>query len=266
MRRFPLLTAGTGIFSPTAEDVREGSPHINTLNQYASPTPSLSVWGNENSPVHWRLASSLLSNNANDQVIVDVVNGMRSEYHTQFVVNTTFSVLLGGAGFWNPWLWAVSANHAYRAVSWKRGRDWFDRSEDLWNGLIRCHRWETRSITITVPNCGSGTPMPRPRDEWERCLNDCQLPGSNCTTTRTQTYRVFVRLPSDGFFCDEVQIIDGLTPSNVYEARGVNHREQTNTTNGTTANGNDEMEDIFNLIWDRPDGDFFQTNTRAEGC
>ena len=104
------------------------------------------------------------------------------------------------------------------------------------------------------------------RDEWERCRNDCHLSGSNCTTTSTQTYQVFVRRPSDGLFCDDTQIIDGIPQQNVYEARGVNHNEETNTTSGTTANGNDEMEDIFNLIWDRDPSDFFQTNTRAAGC
>jgi hypothetical protein len=64
--------------------------------------------------------------------------------------------------------------------------------------------------------------------------------------------------PSDGLMCKYAQIMDGN--DKLYEGKGVNHREQTNTSQMNTENGTDVIYDIFNLIWDR--FDVFETERR----
>lgn len=112
--------------------------------------------------------------------------------------------------------------------------------------------------------CGSymtGTP------QWIQCFNQvCNGDINNCPTfTTTQSTTVVVRHKNDGIVCQNDMRLDGvcdvLTPG-----RGVNHFEQRNTQNGTTENGNDEMDDLFTLIWNgnsiNPACGFFVTPER----
>jgi hypothetical protein len=55
------------------------------------------------------------------------------------------------------------------------------------------------------------------------------------------------------------QVMNGIPPNNIYEARGVNHMEQVNTS-GSQPSGEDVMDVRFNQIFDRTD--FFETNRR----
>ncbi len=153
---------------------------------------------------------------------------------------------------------------AWRSAQWKKGRDWFDRSENLWNGLTRCHRWETTSFTTTYNPCMQFTTGTTP---WINCLNaTCPGNWAGCFYPTTYNSTVFVRLPSDGLVCEDSQIMDGIPQSNIYTADGANHREENNTTNRPAAQGGDVMRIIFDRIWNRDLGDFFQTNTRQQGC
>lgn len=259
----PAIGFASGLTSPTAQELRVGSQAMQTVNSNLTTKPHISIWGDEQSPVHWRLAGSYATGNQDDQQVVDIANGFRNAYHAQFLVNQSITGFLAVFGFFHPQAWIMVPVYQLRALAWKQGRDWLDRSEDQWNGLINCHRWETRTITVPMTTCG-----PLPRDEWQDCVRQCRLGGGpNCITTpRTITQHFFMRYPSDGFFCEDRQIIPGLDPNgpDVYRARGVNHSEETNTTFGNTLNGNDEMGDIFNQIWDRTD--FFGTNTPTQGC
>ena len=61
---------------------------------------------------------------------------------------------------------------------------------------------------------------------------------------------------------DDTQLIPGLPGQKIYEARGVNHLQEINATSMQP----DEMEEVFNLIWNRGIGDFFRTETTNTGC
>ncbi|MCI4668060.1 MAG: hypothetical protein MRZ79_07855 [Bacteroidia bacterium] len=258
-----VLEDNTGLISQSANELAVGSPEMVTLNNNITNTPKISIVGNENGPIHWRMASSFLTANQDDQVLVDVANGFRGVYNFFYGYNLSLGIVNSIFGFLNPINWFSAALHLYRAHEWKQGRDWLDRSEDLWNGLINCHRFETISVTSDVHECDeyleSGDYL-----DWEYCMDACDYHPDDCYSTVTTTEEIFVRRPSDGLFCDDRQTVNGLAPNNVLEARGVNHNEETNTTFLQTDQGNDEMERLFNLIWDRTD--IFGTPLASTGC
>ncbi len=258
----PFLEDETGL--PNATELKQNSEQINNINMYTSTVPRISIWGNETGPVHWRIASSFATQNQNDFLLVAVTDGLRGQYELQRHNNQMRGIISIIFGFWRPQSWFSSSVYFYRGTQWKKGRDWFDRSENLWNGLTRCHRWETTSFTTTYNPCMQFTTGTTP---WINCLNaTCPGNWAGCFYPTTYTTSVFVRRPSDGFVCDDSQILDGLPTGNVYEARGVNHSEETNTTHGNTLLGNDEMQDKLREIWTRPQSDFFYTPTSNLGC
>jgi len=220
-------------------------------------TPIISVRGKENSPVHRRLASSFATNNRSDQQLVDTVNIIRGIYQGYYITNLSFSILYSGLSIFslNPALALGAIIFGFNAHEWKKGRDWIDNSENVWNGVINCHRWETRTFTTLIRDCNTNVYFQGP--------SGTIIPGS-CFGTAVISTPVFVRRPSDGLFCDDRQTINGASSMNIIDARGVNHSEETNTRFGQTENGNDEMDRIFNLIWNS--GDVFEVVDSNLGC
>jgi len=250
-----------GIFTnavagPSEDDMVVGSPFLTTLNGSAPNVPAISIWGNENSPVHWRVLSSLDTDNASDTKYVEIANLMRNVYNGFYIFHLSKAIVGGFLGFWNPAAWAAAALNAWQAAQWHKGKKWFDRSEGTWNGLTGCTATEM-DITITYTTSAywsfcscffTGTA------EWQNCVNAyCPNGISNCLQEVSYNQTVIVNDKSDGLLCDQTQLIGGLTGGDIYEARGVNHSEETNTTNGTTDDGSDVIGDTFRLIWNRDD-------------
>ncbi|MEO0474249.1 MAG: hypothetical protein AAF206_31870, partial [Bacteroidota bacterium] len=234
---------------------------LSALNNHNPNIPQISIWGNENSPIHWRLVSSYDSDNTTDMTYVWVANGMRAAYNGFYVSNQQMATLYTYLGIFNPSFWWASAIYQHRALSWKQGRDWLDNSENLWVGLMNCERWET--VTTTQPTHICFLQQFNPSFTFD-CFDNCSFSDPSCFVQQTTTSSVLVRYGADGFFCEDRQTIEGLPASNVYEARGVNHNDEVDTSNGNTANGNDEMRRIFDLIWDR--NDFFNTGKVGIDC
>jgi hypothetical protein len=59
----------------TNADLIVGSPTINAINNYSSSLPRISMWGEETSPVHWRMFGSTLNNN--DSSLLGPINSGR---------------------------------------------------------------------------------------------------------------------------------------------------------------------------------------------
>jgi len=109
---------------------------------------------------------------------------------------------------------------------------------------------------ICNDNFSTGSP------EWVDCVFDmCAGDLSTCAEEVTFNYHIFTGQKFDGLLCGATQIGDGITSNFYYEAKRVNHSEETNTTTGTTLDGNDEMRNVFNLIWNR-ENDFYFTPIR----
>ncbi|TAK36738.1 MAG: alpha/beta hydrolase [Saprospiraceae bacterium] len=240
---------------PSPADAALGSPFLTTLNSAGPNIPAISIRGNENSPVHWRLLSSFDTDNEDDTKYVEIANLMRNIYNGFYIYHLSGAVVGGVFGFINPVAWVVAAIHAWKATQWHKGKKWFDQSESIWNGLIGCtggFQDVTVTYTTQVVNCNCfGYTGSQP---WIDCvMNLCGGSLNGCWQTVTYTTSIAVNNSSDGLFCDQTQLINGLPGGNYFEAKGVNHMEETNTTNGTTNNGNDEVGDKFRAIWNRTD-------------
>ena len=89
----------------------------------------------------------------------------------------------------------------------------------------------------------TGTP------EWIACYEFyCGDQGNGCAEIITVEYHIYTGQKSDGLLCGATQIGDDIATNYHYEALGVNHAEETNSSAGTTLNGNDEVREKFNLI------------------
>lgn len=211
----------------SARDQAVGSPIMEELNNGSSGTPIFSIWGEESSPVHWRLISSIDSDKQNDTKWVNIADDFRSFYQDMFITYSAVSIVSGIFSIFNPKLLTVAGNSALSAYQWRRGVKWFDNSEGYWNELIDCA--STRTETITVYQSGevdcdclhtTGTP------DWVECVNEFCDPYPHCSQEPIHySVEVILNGSSDGFICKDSQI--GSIFSRELRARFANHSEAT---------------------------------------
>jgi triacylglycerol esterase/lipase EstA (alpha/beta hydrolase family) len=237
----------------TNNDLRVGSPTINAINNYDTNLPRISIWAEENSPVHWRMISSNLY--GNDTKFVNTVNTARGVYNGFYIYNTSLAVVTGVFGFWNPFAWGATALYGYRATQWKKGRNWIDDSENIWSSLIKTTRSEPQTYWV---NTWIPCAYP-PRIEVEQ-RSVKRAPDEDCGEWKwvQRTRYISVNYPSDGLLPQYTQELQGIPFGNRYKVEGANHIEVRNMT--TDGNNVDETKDVFNLIFSRPFPDFFRTN------
>lgn len=222
------------------DDLKVGSATINAINAYNTTTPRICIYAQENSPVHWRMFSSETSDN--DTEIVSYVNTARNIYKAYY----DYNIGKGIANSWNPWLSAMYFN---RAAQWKKGVNWIDDSESIWNALIKTTRIETYTYTYRVYTCVSDWPV------------QVKIIPDECVWVYvTETRRVAVNYPSDGLLPVYSQKLQGLPGGNYYHVNGANHLEVRNMSNSSQG---DITKIRFDQIWDdRQPGDFFRTPKR----
>ncbi len=227
-------------------DLRVGSPTIDAINTYTDTQnpniPRISIWAQENSPVHWRMFSSSQYKNEPDTKLPNKVSNARAIYSLNYYLHRSaavfyitifrhsFSILNPAAG--------------YKAQQWKRGRNWIDSSENIWSALIKTSRVEEQTYWALNTNFGGNI--------WD---------GSNPLdfSWEQRTRLVSVNYPSDGLLPTYTQImLNNPTLNNAYEVSGANHIEVRNMT--VDGNGVDETKEVFNLIFNRPNNDWFETN------
>lgn len=233
----------------TINEMEEGSNYINTLNNYNTTTPTITITAEENSPVHWNIIKSTgqYSN------VVNNINTVRSLYNNRMHYNQTQAVI---NSFWNPFL---AAQYSYKANAWKKGRDWIDDSEGIYSSLIKTTRTELETYYLSqwvscdyppqqlrpVETKNSGTILKGDRsdcDYWE------YIP---------HTRYVSVNYPSDGLLPLYSQKLDGIPSGNKYHIIGANHLEVGDMSSSSQG---DLTRAQFNLIFNR--NDFFGTQTR----
>ena len=220
----------------TNEDLKIGSPTIDAINDYDTNLPRISIWAEENSPVHWRMISSQLY--GNDTKFVNTVNTARGIYNGFYTYNTSLAVVTGVVGFWNPFAWGATALYGYRATQWKKGRNWIDDSENIWSSLIKTTRREKQTYWALTTVFGG---------VW---TGDNTI-GSLGLSWKQHTRYISVNYPSDGLLPQYTQELQGIPFGNRYKVEGANHLEVRNMT--TDGNGVDETKDVFDDIFDRTD-------------
>ena len=210
-------------------DLRQGSHFLQSLNSSNSNIPNLTMVVQENSPVHWRLMSSTLTrDNPNDQLLPNAVSVTREVYNGFFIARTAGTIANAILGFVNPVLFLNSAINAFKANEWKKGRDWIDDSETIWNGLTKASRLESQNYWVWswIP-CES---IPS-----KKILIDDFVVAPNTTCGEwgfvQRTRNVMIHHPSDGFIPSYSQDLASLPPSNRYFINGANHIEVLNMSN-----------------------------------
>ncbi|MDC9721500.1 MAG: hypothetical protein PSN34_01840 [Urechidicola sp.] len=238
----------------TNADLRVGSSTINAINNYTDNTnpniPRISIWAEENSPVHWRMFSSSVYNN--DMTLVNNVNSARGIYNGFHVYNTSLGIACAVGGFWNPFCWGASGLYFYRASQWRKGRNWIDDSENIWSSLIKTTRREPETYWVNVWVPCAYPPLPE--------LDDTQVklpPDPDCGewVWKQRTRYISVNYPSDGLLPQYTQELQGIPSGNRYKVSGANHLEVRNMSNSPQG---DVTKERFDDIFDR--GDWFHTN------
>ena len=233
----------------TANDLKEGSTTINQINAYSTSIPRISIWAEENSPVHWRMISSTLYNN--DTKFVNMVNSARGVYNGFYITNTSLAVVSGVFGFWNPASWGATALFSYRASQWKKGRNWIDDSENIWSSLIKTTRQEQETYWV---NLWEPCPYPPLLDELPKSANAARVPlNDDCGEWKWEqrTRYISVNYPSDGLLPQYTQELQGILEGNKYKIEGANHMEvldmSQSTLYGVPNDGTYKtLTDIFN--------------------
>jgi hypothetical protein len=150
-------------------------------------------------------------------------------------------------GFINPVLFANAAINAYKASEWKKGRDWMDDSETIWNGLTRASRQEVENYWVW-----SWVPCEpfRPPAMMSQDMVNAREGSCDEWIFVERTRNVMVHYPSDGFIPSYSQDIAALPASNRYFVNGANHIEVLNMSN-SKVNGvpNDATRVRFNEVF-----------------
>jgi hypothetical protein len=224
----------------TINDLQLGGGITNDM--FANPTnlPKVSIYGNEESPVHWKVAAAGLKKSQGlDLDLENIASIAEDIYYTSYVVNNTVGVVAAVVGFWNPFAWFAAAYWFWQADQWKQGYDWLCDSERIWNVLI--------GANIGFQQCFT----------YQAYI--CYYPSnsSSCWQTRTSCFTSELNGQSDGFIPANsqtgVRSTSWLGVSQI-EAFGVNHLEEIDVNNGV-------MQTKFAQIFDNQ-GTYFFTNRR----
>lgn len=210
-------------------DLQEGSTYLqNGIRNSQTATHKIHVYGNEESPVLWRYASSTYEGlqgqpTYNDTYFVDFANTAGDVYEAAMWVNFAsaaatgwFTFGIGSIYYW--WL----------ADGWMDGKNWWRYdSEAGWNNLIGAYTPATRNLCYTYVD----------QNYFMTCYNDYALFDmldqiQNCynwaTVNRCYTYYSQVNGQSDGLIKAPSQVgynSDWSNNATRIEALGVNHRE-----------------------------------------
>jgi len=228
----------------TLEDLSVGSTAIKNINNSSSNTPRISIWSQEDSPVHWRLASSYDTDGENDIEIKDWASTARNIYNAHYAQNMAL-----GASMPFPF----NIRHFNIAAQWKKGVDWIDNSESVWCELIKTTRVETHTYSYWDYQCiytwDDGPELKKIAPPPDECEWDWVYV--------TKTERVSVNYPSDGLLPEYTQKLEGIPGGNIYKVEHANHLEVTDMSKSPEG---DLTRIEFNKIWNR--SDIFHTEER----
>lgn len=229
-------------------DLAIGSPTMNTLNTFQAnqngTMPMVTVWGNEQRPIHWREWESILFtkpatlplNQTDDENLMNIMDGIENGYQIASTVALIGSVACAIGGIWYPPVWVFVMPAAICFIEFYQGAYWIKNdSEVKWAALIGATSTATVNVTMQNFSCigqliTNGLP-------WLISLSWSDIKG--CFQTNTIAVAVPIILPSDGIIAEDQAKIPGVCDIRVDRA---NHQELRNHPNATKA-----YSDIFNV-------------------
>jgi pimeloyl-ACP methyl ester carboxylesterase len=243
-----LLNVNTFGGSQTVNDLKVGGAGIEQdKNANPTTTPKVSIWGNENSPTHWNIATTGTGIN-----VPEIADDVADFYNTMFYVH----IGTGSFNFWNPWGWFSF----WAAGEWNAGANWVEyQSESDWNHLIGSDMVVQQCVDMTYTYCTypdsrcAYTPQ-----NWMYCVTRCT------DYTRNVCFNVHNNGVSDAFIPAISQQGQGskswrtngaVSPS--FEAPGADHLEERDPNN---AGMQSAFERVFTLEGGLPD--VFRVNRR----
>jgi len=234
----------------TLEDLLEGAPFINNIdNAVNTSTHKLSIWGNENTPVHWRLFSAadeppflLDLDEVNDEEYVTRVADLEHYYGSNAFSSDLSGVMWSAAtgalltgilldsqdGSLGAFI--ISAPFSYfpighlnSAHKFRQGLRWINHSEGKWLALIDAVGKNVTSTYTTTVNTCEGIPEDALHAEDLMLLGDC---FEEQTFTMTQ----YVNERSDGLLKESTaKELKGRIAD--YEAEEANNEQLVNHPN-----------------------------------
>ena len=215
---------------PSISDLAENGAYMRQARAYSVNLPRVSIYGNESSPVHYRLASSFSGHpDSHYPGIVNIAEG----FYAARSITSFFGIFGPIVG-------------AYKAAGWRAGRDYLrNGSEAGWNTLIGANRTESyRSCTQVLtcdpnfywPVCVYGNPTP---DQLATCRS--------CYREECRTITRSVNEPSDGLLyvstqtgSDRAALPSSWRANATLECEFTNHSEFKDHANSEQA-----LNDVF---------------------
>lgn len=196
------------------QDLKVGGNYMETAKNYESNIPKIIVYGDEESPIHVRLASSGESGGKNDTELLEGYATARDVYRVQ-------------AEAWQPAGFCLANCKKKRAISraWRDGYEYLALGfEEDWNYLIGAYRIETRTYTEWVNICDGVD-----GDMYRTSMNLILPIRSECYEQRTYTTSTRIKEPSDGILPRSTAegLLSRWTKQNtqIVRAPGVNNLE-----------------------------------------
>lgn len=208
------------------EDLARGSAALEILNRNGTGRESYAIWGEEDSPVHWRFLSSLLSMNCddekrgNDQILLDKIDRLTDFYQTMETANRVVCqmayLITFGLGKKNQIGVCVLANR------YQMGKNWLKGSEGDWSRLIGAARQELKKVKEVRFSCWDELESARRSNDFDRMSEI--LSTEDCWKIIEVDRMVWVKEPSDGLVTKSSAIaIPGMLRA--IRAPGANHFE-----------------------------------------
>lgn len=145
------------INSQSGTDLAERSPYINSVLNSSTPTPKVSIYGSEDYPVHFRVASSAITNGVSDIELAPIVNDFASAYYGLAIYYYTVGAIefINGIYSWNFYQIGNGLRLIYTGYGWYEGYVYIvqDSHKD-WINLIGAKRTESTTECYTGYVCG----------------------------------------------------------------------------------------------------------------
>lgn len=235
--------------NPTAVDLSEGSGYLNGGPRTTQTnTAKLLIYGNEESPVHWRIASELAYG---DERMVGWANTAGDVYSAAMWTN------YGAAAAVGVFTFGIGAiPFVFAATQWSRGMNWirYD-SERIWNHLIGAGTPATFTVCQQNINWGSfgqcmnAVGQGATYDDYMRCQQ--QNSYESCYTYYASTNGqsdAFIKAPSQSGYNSS-----WANNATRVEAQGVNHLEMRK---------HPRMAEIYRFALSGGYGSSFETSPR----
>lgn len=233
-----LIAGSLDLRGQTVPDLSQESGYNQGFYGAATPTPKLMMWGDEDSPVHVRLAASfaslpvrvfmlfpredpLFTLRIGENTAVDLWNGVRYVY-----------------GFWEDFyrtLGYIPFNFLarWRCQEWQAGHEYlFSQSEGQWRTMIGASFAQTQTYTVWTPYWGTT------EEQLMYCADNNLLEG-DCPYLypATHTYQQFFNTPTDGVVPMNSQIAENTAwrpndPNFIRRLAGDNHQSMRSSDGG----------------------------------